>query len=604
MRGRALEGVGFAYELDATTKPAERAKWLDEAQKAFGELEKDDAPGFKELAMYHQARVMEAKGDKPGAIELLKKLHGKLSDTRKPDEPDSFPYLDTAESDRLASLDPSAVPHKAAPKPGGAGGLGPAGIEDLLGPDGKIDMNDPRVQAFIQQMQQSQGGRPPGGQGDGAAAPSGSGEDVNRAALAIGVWFLTIGGCGTPESSNDHVNSAQQPLWMHRMSGALGVVAQTALTVPSRMIGEDYERGRAAIDAPRGRIFMGASDRGMYALRANDLSTIWRFETAGPVQSEPLYDAELDYVYFGSHDGALYCVRASDGVLVWRFSSGAEVAKKPQISGETLFFANGADNVFAVDRRSGKTKWNQHRTPALGMEISGYAGPTYDQGRVFMAYSDGHVIAYDARDGTEVWPQAMDLAGEAETAAGGETPRYLDVDTTPVVDELPSGRVIYVAGYAGGVFALSADSGAPVWKNEQATGVTDVFLWREPAHLPNPHGPDHGLPIVPERKYVIASSATSGLWALEAATGKKIWDVPIPDGGVTAPAAVAGALLVGTTRYGLFLISPINGRVIDGIDMGSGFSQAPAAFGDRAYAITNAGTLLALQVTPPEPEHR
>jgi hypothetical protein len=78
-----------------------------------------------------------------------------------------------------------------------------------------------------------------------------------------------------------------------------------------------------------------------------------------------------------------------------------------------------------------------------------------------------------------------------------------------------------------------------------------------------------------------------------------VWDIPIPDGGVTAPTALAGALLVGTTRYGLFLISPLNGRVIDGIDLGSGFSQTPAAYGNRAYAITNGGTLLALQVEAP-----
>jgi outer membrane protein assembly factor BamB len=421
---------------------------------------------------------------------------------------------------------------------------------------------------------------------------------VKRAGAALALC-LTLAGCGTLETSNDHVSPAE-PLWLHRPDGAIEVVTEIPLTAPSRTVGENYERGRAAIDAPHGRVFIGTADRGLYALRANDLSTIWRFETAGSVQSEPLYDAELDYVYFGSHDGALYCVRAGDGGLVWRFMSGAEVDKKPVISGETLFFSNGADNLFAIDRRTGKTKWNQHRTPALGMEISGYAGPTYDDGRVFMAYSDGHVIAYDARDGNEAWPQAMDLAGEAETAAGGETPRYLDVDTTPIVDELASGKVIYVAGYAGGVFALSADSGAPVWKNEQATGVTDLFLWREPAHAPNPLGPDRGLPVVPERKYVIAASATSGLWALDAATGRKLWDIPIPDGGVTAPAAIAGALLVGTTRYGLFLISPINGRVIDGIDLGSGFSQAPASYGNRAYAITNTGTLLALQVTPPQ----
>jgi outer membrane protein assembly factor BamB len=414
--------------------------------------------------------------------------------------------------------------------------------------------------------------------------------------LAIGVSALA--GCGALEASNDRVNSAQ-PMWFHHKGGALEVVNRVPLTISSRTVGEDYERGQAAIDPVHRRVFMGTSDGGLYALRSTDLSVIWRFETAGAVQSQPLYDAELDVVYFGSHDGALYCVEAANGRLVWRFSSGAEVDKKPVVVGETLFFANGADNLFAIDRRSGKTKWNQHRTPALGMEISGYAGPAYDEGRVFMAYSDGHVMAYDARDGTEAWPQAMDLAGEAESAAGGETPRYLDVDTTPIVDELPSGRVIYVAGYAGGVYALGADSGAPVWKNEQATGVTDLFLWHEAAHTPNPRGPDRGLPMVPDRKYVIAASATSGLWALEAATGKKVWDIPIPDGGVTAPAALSGALLVGTTRYGLFLVSPIDGRVIDGIDLGTGFSQAPAAFGNRAFAITNSGTILGLAVNAP-----
>ena len=73
----------------------------------------------------------------------------------------------------------------------------------------------------------------------------------------------------------------------------------------------------------------------------------------------------------------------------------------------------------------------------------------------------------------------------------------------------------------------------------------------------------------------------------------------MPEGGITAPVALAGALLVGTTRYGAFLLSPINGRPIDGIDLGSGFSQSPAAFGNRAYVLSNSGTLLGLQVEPP-----
>ena len=65
----------------------------------------------------------------------------------------------------------------------------------------------------------------------------------------------------------------------------------------------------------------------------------------------------------------------------------------------------------------------------------------------------------------------------------------------------------------------------------------------------------------------------------------------MPEGGITAPAAIAGALLVGTTRYGLFLMSPLDGRPIDGIDLGSGFAETPAAYGSRAFVLSNAGTL-------------
>lgn len=418
-------------------------------------------------------------------------------------------------------------------------------------------------------------------------------------AFALVALVATLASCATLETSDDRVNPAE-PMWMHRPSGAMRVMYMRPLTAPSRTVGEAYERGRAEIDAAHGRVFVGSSDHGLYALRAQSGSTLWRFETASPVQSEPAYDADLDVVYFGSNDGALYCVHASDGTLVWRFSSGAEVARKPVLDGERLFFGNAADNLFAVSRRTGQPLWHVHRTPALGMEISGYAGPAVDRGMVLFAYSDGHVGAYDVRDGSEKWIP-VDLSAEAEAARGAEALRYLDVDTTPVVDDLgPQGRVVYVASYVGGVYALDQERGAPVWKNDKATGVTDLALWREPAHAPRPGTPDYAPsgPPVAERKIVLASSGATGLWALDPSTGRMLWRVPIPEGGITAPVAVAGALLVGTTRYGAFLLSPRNGKPIDGFDLGSGFSQTPAAFGDRVFLLSNAGTFVQASVAP------
>jgi outer membrane protein assembly factor BamB len=406
------------------------------------------------------------------------------------------------------------------------------------------------------------------------------------------------GGVGLVGCTSDGVNP-EVPLWFHHKSGAIDVVIEHPLTATSRTTGEDYERSRAAIDPDNGRVFIGSADHGLYALHAGDGTPIWRFETLGVVQSEPLYDPDLDIVYFGSHDGALYAVKARDGALVFRFMTGAEVSRKPVIGGETLYVANGADQLYAIDRRTGKPKWNVRRTPALGMEIAGYAGPLLDQGKVYLAFSDGHVDAYDAKDGTERWTP-VDLSAEAEQSSNlGEAPRYLDVDTTPVLGEIAGERVIYVASYAGGVFALDSETGARVWVNDQAIGATDLTLWEEPAHMPNTFGPDKGGPKEPARELLFASSAVSGLWALDPANGQRVWRIKIPDGGMTAPAAINGALLLGTTDYGLFLLSPRNGKVIDAVDLGSGFAQTPSVYGAHAYLMSNAGTFLGVTVTPP-----
>ncbi len=412
--------------------------------------------------------------------------------------------------------------------------------------------------------------------------------------------FAAAAGCASLESSDDRVNP-QKPLWYQRPSGAMKVLFLRELTVNSGVTGEPYERTRPEIDALHDRVFLGTSDHGLYALRASNGSSIWRFETLGAVQSRPLYDSDLDVVYFGSNDGAMYAIHAADGRLVWRFESGAEIARQAVLSGEILVFANGADNLFAVDRRTGHTLWHVHRTPALGREIGGYGGPALDAGVIYFPYSDGHVGAYDVRDGTERWTP-VDLSAEAEQSSQGGEVRYLDVDTTPVPYSLPTiGRVVFVASYAGGVYALDAERGAPVWKNEKATGVTDLVAWSERSHPANPAAPGYvwGEPPVPKRATLFASSASTGLWALDPTDGRMLWRLPLPEGGITAPVPVAGALLVGTTSYGMFLLSPLQGRPIDGFDLGSGFARAPAAFGNRAYALTNAGTLVAIQVNPP-----
>jgi outer membrane protein assembly factor BamB len=416
-----------------------------------------------------------------------------------------------------------------------------------------------------------------------------------RAALFFGAL---LAGCATltdAERGNDRVNP-EVPLWVHHPSGSMDVYIRRELTAWSRSSDDVAERGKPEIDPEHGRVFVGSSDHGLYALRATNGSTLWRFETIGMVQSEPLYDATLDVVYFGSHDGALYAVQARDGKLVWRFDCAAEVTRKPVLFGETLIFANAADQLFAIDRRTGKTRWTAHRTPALGMEIQGYAGPALDGHMVYIAYSDGHVAAYEASDGTEKW--SIDLSAEGEHVMG-ETQRYLDVDTTPVVADVPQGHVVFVASYENGLFELDAESGTRLYGDQAIKGVTDLVMFREPEHAPHPEGSYKGTARIPARQILLASSASTGLWAVDPASRRVLWRNPVPEGGITAPTQVAGAIAVGTTRYGLFLIHPLTGRAIDVVDLGTGFSATPSGYGNRLFALSNGGTFLGIGIDHP-----
>jgi hypothetical protein len=137
VKGRAIEGLGFAYELKAQTNPAEAPKYLDEAAKVYKELENTvEVRGFKELAMYHQARVAQNRGEKDKAKELLISLKERLT---KPEDASSipagpaFPYLREVAMDRLREIDPTAAPKQAQPtSPGGSPQLSPAQIRKMI----------------------------------------------------------------------------------------------------------------------------------------------------------------------------------------------------------------------------------------------------------------------------------------------------------------------------------------------------------------------------------------------------------------------------------------------------------------------------------------
>src|SRR5690606_211558 len=135
--------------------------------------------------------------------------------------------------------------------------------------------------------------------------------------------------------------------------------------------------------------------------------------------------------------------------------------------------------LVAVERKTGQIRWPQHRTPAMGMEVAGYSGPTLAFERVYMGFSDGTATCFDGRTGDEML-EPVDLAAEAEHTLA-EIPTYLDVDTTPVATRIAGSNVVIFGSYQGGVFALEAETGLQIWSNPGVLGVSDLELWEQPS---------------------------------------------------------------------------------------------------------------------------
>jgi tetratricopeptide (TPR) repeat protein len=102
VKARALEGLGFAKE---------GKNELDSALATFKEIEAVAGGkfGYKELSLYHQGRVLLAKGEKDKAKDLLKQAHDALE---KPSDGAPHAFLKAVVDESLRRIDPSLVPVK------------------------------------------------------------------------------------------------------------------------------------------------------------------------------------------------------------------------------------------------------------------------------------------------------------------------------------------------------------------------------------------------------------------------------------------------------------------------------------------------------------
>jgi outer membrane protein assembly factor BamB len=335
--------------------------------------------------------------------------------------------------------------------------------------------------------------------------------------------------------------------WRYALADNSADATPQEFASPAASLGDSPDADRLYVGSKQGR-FVAVDARG---------KIVWKVRL-GAVSGRPAIDRLRGKLYVGTDDGSLVCLSTEDGHELWRYPTLGPVLETPLLAGDMVIFANEADQVYALDRASGKFRWTYKSDSPEEFTLRGHAGVAIDGDLVFTGFASGTLVALRLATGSVAWL----------TSLKGEADRFVDVDTTPLV----VGELVIAASSAGGVYGV-----------DKATGLT-----RFRSKLEGVGG------LVSDGKRIFAAAADTGVMALDLA-GNLMWRQGMRGGGEPSDPQLSGSyLLVSLSDAGLYVLDQASGRVLQYFDPGNGVSAAPTVLRDRLYLQSNGGFLYGL----------
>jgi outer membrane protein assembly factor BamB len=325
------------------------------------------------------------------------------------------------------------------------------------------------------------------------------------------------------------------------------------------------ERASAALDPRRDRVYVGSSAGELWAFSAGG-QRVYSYDAGGGIGARPALDARRDELYVATDDGVLHRLRASSGELVWREELGGAVTQPPILTPDAVYVVTDNDIVIALAREDGEALWRYRRDAPEGFYVSQHAGITMTDRFLLTAFTAGVVVALDPADGSLQWER--DTAAELEAGPDG-SPRFADVDTTPVV----IGDTAYIASFAGGLYALEVESGTVRWRDETLTGIIGI----------TPAG---------ERLLVMASGDL-GVVCFDRIDREILWRKRLPRGAPGEIVVAQDLVMFGESQGGFVTLALQSGRELGRIETGHGFTAPASVVAGRGFVVSNGGSLLA-----------
>ena len=400
-----------------------------------------------------------------------------------------------------------------------------------------------------------------------------------------------------------------------------------------------------------GRVFVGSPMGIVYSLDAASGCTYWSFEASGGVRSA-ITIGPGNMAYFGDTHANMYALDAITGKLIWKTSVDdhpmARVTSAPKLYEGRLYMGIASrdewlsadpryecckfrGSVVALDAKTGKQIWKSYtiaeparptKKSKAGTQLWGPSGvgvwssPTIDAQRklLYVGTGDGYsepatpysdsILALDLNTGKIAWSRQITegdvfngncMQLKPSTCPDKVGPDF-DFGSSPILRSLPSGRRVLIAGQKSGVVhALDPDKkGEILWQTRVGKGgVLGGIQWGPAADNETAYVALSDIGLLPAAEGVLPDPKTGGgLFAIQLATGEKLWSVLPPEDGCHTPrcspaqsaavTAIPGVVFSGSLDGHLRAYSTKDGKILWDYDTAKEYetvNQVPAKGG-------------------------
>jgi outer membrane protein assembly factor BamB len=284
------------------------------------------------------------------------------------------------------------------------------------------------------------------------------------------------------------------------------------------------------------RLYFSTNSGNLTAINLKTGKKAWKYKSGRCVAASPALGTQQHgtvYAVFlnkppcnAKHGaGEVIAFAAGHGNIRWRKTIGASETS-PLLVGNSLYVGDWNGRIWALDARSGRTKW-----------VSGSHGPikgalAYADGRLYAGSYDGHVYCIGAAHGRLIW----------KAHAQGRLYGHARFYSTPAV---AYGRV-YIGGTDGKVYSFGATSGKIRWSHS-----TGGYVYASPAIW---------------NQEVLVGSYSKKFFALDAATGSVKWTFktssPISGSATVIGDVVYFATLGGKKRGATYALNARTGKLL------------------------------------------